>query len=182
MLGGLPKGVKVVGRSRLVIRGIAYRIRGLLDLRNPDVDMVRLLEHRLTELGGTYHIASFDELGDNEAVTFPDISEIHLREDVYNALCAGDHRARFTVAHEFGHLVLHQGISLGRNKQPGGHQHFEDSEWQADCFASEFLMPARMVAKDFTTASAISKAFNVSLEAAMVRIRVLQAEGLMRRS
>lgn len=44
-------------------------------------------------------------------------------------------RARFTLAHELGHLIMH--------KIPT-----PDSEGEADRFASEFLMPARDIAAD----------------------------------
>ena len=44
-------------------------------------------------------------------------------------------RARFTLAHELAHLIMH------RIPTP-------DSEGEADRFASEFLMPARDIAAD----------------------------------
>lgn len=67
-----------------------------------------------------------------------------IREDVYEAWNDPNDpmhgRARFTLAHELGHLVLHEGPALHRQTAMIKHKVFEDSEWQADYFA-EFLMP-----------------------------------------
>ena len=72
---------------------------------------------------------------------------IILRADTYDALCDVSDpkhcRARFTVAHEIGHLILHEGFALARGAVR--HKHYEDSEWQADTFAAELLMPTFLV-------------------------------------
>jgi Zn-dependent peptidase ImmA (M78 family) len=61
------------------------------------------------------------------------------------------------------------------------HRHYEDSEWQADAFAAEFLMPLEHVLRlPRLTAAAASVRFKVSLRAAMVRMNVLRNEGLLR--
>lgn len=181
MQRGLPRGIKVPGRSRQIIRRISDRVRSLLNLRDPYIDLIRLVEHRLYEEGLILHIAEAEELGEDEARAFPDIDEIHIREDVYAALRSGERRARFTVAHEIGHWILHPDVALARNARDGRHDFFEDSEWQADCFAAEFLMPAQMVIKWCSTANAVSEEFGVSLDAAIIRVQVLRSEGLLRR-
>lgn len=50
-------------------------------------------------------------------------------------------RMRMSVAHELGHLVLHQDIVSGT----------QDLETQAYRFASELLMPAQDISKDFSS-------------------------------
>jgi len=179
--GGLPRGVKVPIRSRKNIRRVSDRLRIALGLRDPYIDIERLLEHRLDEMGLVYDIADHQELSGNEAVTVPERNEIIIRSDVYQALRRGEHRARFTVVHEIGHWFLHHGVGLASNPTAGRHQFFEDSEWQADCFAAEFLMPAGIVARGFFTGNAVSQEFGVSLEAAIIRLKVLRSEGLMPR-
>lgn len=47
-------------------------------------------------------------------------------------------RYRFTLAHELGHLIMHD-------------HHSEKSEKEADEFASEFLMPSHLIKEDFET-------------------------------
>lgn len=51
----------------------------------------------------------------------------------------GGGRPRFDLAHECGHLVMHQGIVTGD----------QDTEDQANRFASAFLLPARAFAREF---------------------------------
>jgi Zn-dependent peptidase ImmA (M78 family) len=174
--------MKVPGRSRKKIRSISDRVRQALELIEPRIDVQRFLEHDLLEkLDVVFHIAEMEDMGEDEALTFPDRHEIHVREDVYEALRRGDLRARFTVIHEFAHWVLHPRIALARSSRPGAHQFFEDSEWQADAFAAEFLMPADLVIKYCKTAAQVAAMFGVSMDAAIIRVNVLKAEGLLRR-
>ena len=48
---------------------------------------------------------------------------------------------------------------------PGGHKIYEDSEWQADVFASHFLIDEKLVTPGMTP-DEISFTFGVSLQAA----------------
>lgn len=60
---------------------------------------------------------------------------------------------RFTAAHELGHAVLHQaGGGIHRDRPlDGGTVSRDQGEWEADKFATCFLMPARLVKKRFVT-------------------------------
>ena len=52
---------------------------------------------------------------------------------------------------------------------------YEDSEWQADTFAGEFLMPFSVIKKEkLMTPEAISRRFNVSYAAATIRLKKLK--------
>lgn len=59
---------------------------------------------------------------------------------ITNINVPGD-RLRFNMAHELGHLVMHQAI-IGNTKE---------IEKEADLFASEFLMPQEAMLKEITT-------------------------------
>jgi hypothetical protein len=180
--GSKPRGLKVQGRSRQEIRAVSDRIRETLGLLLPRPDVQRFLEHDLFDKAGiVFHVAEIDDMGQNEALTFPDRDEIHIRADVYDALVGGDLRARFTVIHEFAHWLLHPDLGLARSSPGSMHQFFEDSEWQADAFAAEFLMPADLLVKHCRTAVQAAAMFGVSLDVAITRVNVLRAEGLMRR-
>jgi Zn-dependent peptidase ImmA (M78 family) len=180
--GEPPRGVRVSRRGQLEVRQIAMRVREKLGLYDPYVDMMRLLEHRLHVLGVDFDVRDEDEMGGDEACTLPDRNEIRIRLDVYNALEVGNRRARFTVAHELGHLVLHPGIVLARSLRIGTHSFDEDSESQADGFAAEFLMPVDLVvARRCRTAAQVSEMFAVSMDAALIRVKALRTEGLLRR-
>ena len=111
------------------------------------------------------------ELPKRYAVTYPDKNKIVLQLSVYEALCAGDKHARFTVAHELGHLIMHRNqVAYARSKVVGGHKIYEDSEWQADVFASHFLIDSRLVSPEMA-AEDISTIFGVSLPAAETWMR-----------
>jgi Zn-dependent peptidase ImmA (M78 family) len=50
-------------------------------------------------------------------------------------------RLRFTLAHELGHVIMHQVLTLDPR----------DMEREADRFAAEFLMPAKEITNDFSS-------------------------------
>jgi Zn-dependent peptidase ImmA (M78 family) len=97
---------------------------------------------------------------------------MQIRTDIYDAARNGDLRAQFTLAHELGHLILHTGIDKYASFARSGvdHKIYEDSEWQADTFASEFLMPFDEAIK-CKSANEIFNRFGVSITAAEVRFR-----------
>ena len=98
-------------------------------------------------------------------------------------------RARHTLFHEIGHLILHADQLLRISSIPHAqaelartnqHRHFEDTEWQADASAAAFAMPARGLAmietaNGYLSATLISQTFRVSFEAATNRLSVFTA-------
>jgi Zn-dependent peptidase ImmA (M78 family) len=114
------------------------------------------------------------------------VIEILASENTYQRLEIRHPRAVYFVAHELGHCVLHtdQLVRLAQmptNQQAAfhrgreDHRPFEDTEWQANAFASALLMPARGIAdleQDYAqlTASLIADQFGVSHEAAGYRL------------
>ena len=86
-----------------------------------------------------------------EACAFPDGCRenpegpyIKVRPEVYEAACADDGRARLTLLHECGHVLLHGKVAVHPRKEaiPAAVlRPFENSEWQANTFAAELLMP-----------------------------------------
>lgn len=87
----------------------------------------------------------------------------------------GPLRNNFTIAHEIGHYVLHS--RMGKiAPMIAGRKGSTRVEWEANWFAAALLMPAgefseaaRSVASDLQLAAR----FNVSMEAAQVRRKVL---------
>lgn len=118
--------------------------------------------------------------GGVEAGYDPEKRCILLRDSDYIALCHGTGcRSRFTFWHEFGHFFLNHRRVIGRavaNELP--HSYEEDSEWQANTFAAEFLMPYSVIKREgLTTADQIMHRFKVSRPAAEVRLRTIKEEG-----
>ena len=174
-----PRGAKVLPTSRAAIRGMTDAMRGEFGETVPYVEVASFIEHKLFK---KYEIVlapkGREVLGDLEGRSYPDRRRIELRDDVYELLVAGQARARFTAIHEVGHVFLHQGVALRFTEGPSDHDYHEDSEWQADAFAAEFLMPLYMIkALKLQNAAALAKTFGVSMGAAIIRFNILKTEG-----
>ena len=114
--------------------------------------------------------------------------EILAAETTYRRLEERHPRAAYFLAHELGHCLLHtdQLIRLAQlptNQQAAfhrgweGHKIYEDTEWQANAFASTLLMPAGGIAvleRDCAqiTIEVIANQFGVSQEAASYRLHL----------
>lgn len=120
--------------------------------------------------------------------------ELILALDTYEKLEKGDPWARFTLAHELGHVILHRSISsldpTKLNYKPYDLLPFQmNPEKQANYFAACLLMPTKAVAMTCRKARigsiddmarAISNTFNVSRSAAQRRIGCLERGGILR--
>jgi len=72
------------------------------------------------------------------------------RRNIWVRSSQNDPEKRFCVAHELGHLVRHPGISFHRDRTAGFLSNRRPPmELEADRFASNFLMPARLVRNEF---------------------------------
>jgi Zn-dependent peptidase ImmA (M78 family) len=75
---------------------------------------------------------------------------LHINQGVWEEAKLGEPEARRIVAHEIGHLVLHdhyaQPFSVDESAQIKFVQKEERAEWQANAFASYFLLPSRVLA------------------------------------
>lgn len=93
-------------------------------------------------------------------------------------------RQRFTIAHELGHLALHEseGSMVDFRKQMH-HLGGSKKEMEANAFAAELLMPADKFVEAYGKykeyISVISSIFNVSVEAVQIRIKTLKQQGLI---
>lgn len=164
-------GLKVPPLSTATIAAEAKICRDSFRLTKPEVDICRLIE--ALDMVGVLNleIVEDDELKGEEARTYPNKNRIVLTNSVYDGALSGDGRARFTIAHELGHLNMHKGIEPAFSR--GDHQVYEDSEWQADTFASEFLMDSRFISS-FDTAEDLVKKFGVSYTAACMRLKKIK--------
>ncbi|WP_444907769.1 ImmA/IrrE family metallo-endopeptidase [Microbulbifer sp. SSSA008] len=145
---------------------------------NGRVEVVDTLEFHLPKLipNFTYECVQSDTslLNGAEAITYPDQNRIVLAEHVYKGAAQGVGKDRFTIAHEIGHLFLHRRLSAyPRNisNHVQTHRKYEDSEWQADTFAAEFLMPYEEVKANCSSARDVQVRFDVSTKAAEYRFR-----------
>lgn len=134
------------------IRYIANTVRLRLKLgTNQCVNILRILDVlsiMWLDKGFNYQIVEDDDTRflspDEEAKTDILSGTIYIKRHVYDqAYYNSGGRAIFTIAHEIGHFVLHKmmnKIIFARN-EANANVWKGDPEWQADAFASEFLMP-----------------------------------------
>jgi|SRR5579864_1648348 len=176
--------VQVPPLSRRKIRERADDIRSALKSKSPYFPIIDVVEFTMPKAVDAFvlEVWTVDEMrseygGDTHAMTYPNELRMILREDVYLGAKKNKGRDRFTIAHELGHLVLHQFVGMAR-RLPTEVLAFENSEWQADAFAAEILMPLPYVLQ-CSTVQEIVETFQVSYEAARIRRMVLQQEGLI---
>jgi hypothetical protein len=182
-----PIGYKVAPRNRAQLREVATSMRELLRAEGcyrteagPDyLDATYLLENVLQRARYAFHPDDSGHLQETVAFTIPDRRLIILRDDIYNSLQEGGPFARYTVVHEFSHIVLEHALTLHRGVTLGQHQWWEDSEWQANNLAAELLMPVEVVQSLDGKPLLIQSTCGVSAPAAMHRIDNLKKEGLL---
>lgn len=172
---------RVAPTSKRALRQLAERFwQGV----SPPFPIVQFLDVGMCKyLGDRYTFAVLEEdlMGDSHGLTDPDQPLVLIRRDVYDGANQGVGRDRFTLAHELGHLLLHRGhryLERPAPNAPPRHAKFEDSEWQANAFASELLMPVHVV-RQCTTPEALARLAGVSVSAATVRFEILRREGVL---
>jgi len=74
---------------------------------------------------------------------------LYIDREVWNLADLGDPESRFIVAHELGHLVLHDQHAKAFSDDPSERIKFDvrenSAEWQANTFATYFLLPDNLV-------------------------------------
>lgn len=144
-------GVRVPPLGIAQLRDLAGVIRDGLHLSSVEPFPVPyFLEHALPEAIPGFDFVVVDGLSDgNEACAYPDGCTknpdgpyIELTTKVYDGACAGNGRDRLTVLHEISHVLLHRKVAV-HHRGPVGDElkPYENSEWQANQLAAEFLMP-----------------------------------------
>jgi hypothetical protein len=180
-----PSGYKVSGRSKAELRQISKGVRKILleeDCYKNDgkcVDAVYLLENLLHRAQYNFHLVDDSLLPETVAFTVPGHQLIVLRESIYEGLFKDDPFARFTVVHEFSHIVLEHDVNFHRGASLGQHNWYEDSEWQANNLAAELLMPVEVIKRLKARPIFIMSECGVSEQAANFRLQNLKTEGVI---
>lgn len=176
---GEKRGVRVAPTSKVKITKFAQDVRDSLGIERPYICPVRIIEglQHMGELEVHVMEDGSPELYGKEAETFPDRQCMRIKQSVYDAAYSGDGRARFTIAHEIGHLYMHKGMQgYARGHQETTHKSYEDSEWQADFFAAELLMDSRYILPGWSEDD-IQKVFVVSRKAAEIKYNKQRGNG-----
>ena len=161
---------KAKGLSRFEIRAVAAEVRKLLSISDSsEIPILRTLEYIVTVLDYELDIVNDSQLPNKYAETYPSEKLIVIRQSVYEGAFLGDKHSRFTIAHEIGHLFLHENnrISFARNSDIENLKPYESPEWQANVFAAEFLVPFSEI--QTLTQDEIAKKYNVSKKVAYIQ-------------
>lgn len=183
MTNTLHEGFPVAASSRLKIRVAAEHARRVLALPPGRIAIPRLLDD-LTRYGIYYDV--FDQSScpvprEVEACYVPEERTLYIRDTVYAEMERGGMRAMFTLGHELGHALLAHRRTLNR-QSIAGVPIYSQSEWQANRFAAEFVMPLdQIIAYQLTTPQQIADFFGVSPAAARVRLSDLEGKDELRK-
>ncbi len=121
-----------------------------------------------------FEVVPVIEMGEKHGETYPSKNIMRIREDVYLRAADGEGRDRLTIAHEVGHLFMHEddSIALCRLAPDEQLKPFENPEWQADAFGGELLASSYLI-KGMTEGEVQEKC-GVSSSAAHVQLNVLR--------
>ena len=173
--------------SKVAIRSYAIKIRKLLGYKNTDFIHAPKLFDSLSVLFAEqgfdfdYRIMPDDhEIFYEKEEAYTDMSTgiIYIKESIMEQACRRSfRRGAFTLIHELGHYLLHylqNDVRLTRVADDEPVPKYCDPEWQADTFASEFLMPFDECIN--MNKEEIRKTYHVSRKAAEVRYNKIQEE------
>lgn len=157
--------------SKEMLRKAAKCIRAIFGIKTAYVDVAEILERMIGQNFIEICESNDLRLENKYAVTYPDKNLILIDEGTYDAAVDGEGRARFTIAHEIGHFFLHKNQMALARTTVGSHKIYEDAEWQADTFASYFLIDDSYINElNDLCPQNISEQFGTSYQAAKVYI------------
>ena len=163
-------GLSVPPLSLKQIRKRCELIRTIFDIPlNAPVDIVKVFEYILTQIGVEFEIVPKHEMGTKHGETIPSENRIRIREDVYERACNGYGRDRLTMAHELGHLLLHRAETITFAREDGDIPPYKDPEGQANAFAGELLAPYEYI-KDMSVID-IARYYGITEKAASIQRR-----------
>ena len=157
---------KVRFRSYDQVAGLASQMRALLGIDNyytfNIVHQLRKLKDKEFGIRGCLNIELFVDREDKAYVTF-DPLVLHVHKDVWEEAEIGEPKARFIVAHELGHILMHghyrQEFAEIDECHLKSFQPEEKAETQANWFAAAFLAPDYL-ARNCTSESDLCLSFD----------------------
>lgn len=152
------------------IETLACRLRHVLGLESVNAPCVALVLKNLPSLFPDFKIVRKidDEMPSEQAWMDTEQCTLQVRETVYAAALSGDPRARFTIIHELGHLVLGH---KGRFQRKVQDQKYDNAstrikEAEANKFAAYFLAPTALA--EGLSESELVERFQLSSQAAII--------------
>lgn len=163
--------------SRQNIRDYVYMLKKEVGLQNVlYFPVLQFVENVLPVLVSDFQfeVVTESEMGNKHGETYPSKNLIRIREDIYLRAAQGEGRDRLTIAHEIGHLFMHEddAIALCRLAPDERLKPFEDPEWQADAFGGELLASSYLI--EGMSADEVAAKCGVSMSAARVQLNALR--------
>lgn len=162
----------------------AIRLGAKIEVAQP-FPVLPFLEHAMPAALIGFDFEVTDNLSDgNEACAYPDGCRenpsgpfIKLSTTVYTGAHKGNGRHRLTVLHEIAHVILHRQVAVHpRGPRGSTLRAYENSEWQANQFAAELLMPPECFLPN-EDLDAFCVRLGVSKRAAQLRAKKLTDSG-----
>ncbi|MGR6860797.1 ImmA/IrrE family metallo-endopeptidase [Aliivibrio salmonicida] len=147
---------------------------------NTQLPIAELLDYLRDSGQIEFEVLEDNKLPNEYAVSSPNEKIIRCRESVYERALNGSARDKFTLAHELGHVLMHQNTNpeFARSQSDSNHHYTEDAEWQANTFSSEFLVDSRQL-EGINSPRDIEKRFGISFESAGYVYDRYSKEGLL---
>jgi predicted transcriptional regulator len=146
------------------IQNFAEEVGKVFDIQNASQ-----VTELISDFGGVIHFLGWEQLVDGTIY-------VHGKGD-FDICLSTTHsptiRDRFTIAHEFGHYVLHS--RLGERPIMAARNASGRTEWEANWFAAALLMPSERFRKAWAPdrIGDVASYFGVSYSAAKVRAKAL---------
>jgi len=154
------------------IRGVARDYRSALGISDQAApDMLDVL-NRLSKTFPNLRVEIVQDSDAPNAEAWVSSRGLVVKESVVKSLAYGDPRARWTLAHEIGHLALGHRGRLFRASGPA-RRIPQREEREASIFASEFLAPTQLA--EGKSVEEIRRLFQISHAAASIRIAELKS-------
>jgi hypothetical protein len=156
--------------TKQAIEGIARKVAVMVAFRPGGK-----ITEAVSKLGGTIRYLRLEEWLKHEADTI--VIEGPRKFEIRLLGADGPLRQNFTIAHELGHYILHS-RSGSRAPMMAGRKGSNRVEWECNWFAASLLMPGgefrRKALQPGMSDLTLAGIFNVSLEAAQLRKKVLR--------
>jgi hypothetical protein len=144
----------VAFRSEESIAEIAYRLRDAHVPRSePTFNIVDFIENTLPKhlKKGPLKVEFYDRAFKQDDLAYVSFNPLTLNVDtkLWADAKIGESYARYVLAHEIGHIVLHDHSAKAFSRDKSAQITFADdgqsAEWQANTFAGHFLLPTTIV-------------------------------------